>query len=89
VIDTGVFLNHEDLNDQLVPGYDFIRDLSNSADNDGIDSNPDDPGDGGQIGTSSWHGTHVAGTIAAETNNSIGSENNAASRTGLTRRHRL
>lgn len=72
VIDTGVFLNHEDLNDQLVPGYDFIRDLSNSADNDGIDSNPDDPGDGGQIGTSSWHGTHVAGTIAAETNNSIG-----------------
>jgi serine protease len=72
VIDTGVFLNHEDLNGKLVPGYDFISDPSSSADNDGIDANPDDPGDGGQIGTSSWHGTHVAGTIAAETNNGIG-----------------
>jgi len=72
VIDTGVFLDHEDLNGKLVPGYDFIRDPSNSADNDGIDPNPDDPGDGDQVGTSSWHGTHVAGTIAAETNNTIG-----------------
>jgi len=72
VIDTGVFLDHEDLSDKLVPGYDFISDPSNSADTDGIDANPDDPGDGDQVGTSSWHGTHVAGTIAAETNNSIG-----------------
>lgn len=72
VIDTGVFLAHEDLKNKLVPGYDFIRDVSNSADNDGIDANPDDPGDSGEIGMSSWHGTHVAGTIAAETNNRIG-----------------
>lgn len=72
VIDTGVFLDHEDLRDQLVPGYDFISNTLNSADNDGIDSNPDDPGDGAQLGTSSWHGTHVAGTIAASTNNNIG-----------------
>ena len=72
VIDTGIFLAHEDLNDKFVPGYDFISDPANSADSDGIDPNPDDPGDGDQVGTSSWHGTHVAGTISAETNNGIG-----------------
>ena len=72
MVDTGVFLAHEDLNNKLIAGYDFISDPENAADNDGIDANPDDPGDGGQTGSSSWHGTHVAGTIAAESDNNIG-----------------
>src|SRR5690606_38235148 len=41
-----------------------------SRDGNGIDSNPDDPGDSDTPGASSWHGTHVAGTVAAATNNS-------------------
>ena len=76
VIDTGVFLDHEDLRNKLVPGYDFISDPLNQGNEgegeSGIDPNPDDPGDGFQPDTSSWHGTHVAGTIAAETNNNLG-----------------
>ena len=72
VVDSGVVLNHPDLANKLVPGFDFIRDTDTSADGDGIDSNPDDPGDGGGSLPSSFHGTHVAGTIAANTNNNLG-----------------
>jgi serine protease len=72
VIDTGVFLNHPDLRGQLVQGYDFISSLNTSNDGDGIDPDPSDPGDEVQVGNSSWHGTHVAGTIAAALNNREG-----------------
>lgn len=72
VIDTGVYLAHSDLQEQLVSGYDFISSSANSNDGDGIDANPDDPGDNTTIGGSSWHGTHVTGTIAARSNNSRG-----------------
>lgn len=72
VIDTGIFLAHDDFSGQLVSGYDFISSTSNSLDGDGIDANPDDPGDSKTLGNSSWHGTHVAGTVAMKTNNSIG-----------------
>lgn len=72
VIDTGVVLRHPDLSGQLVSGYDFISDPAISNDGDGIDSNPDDPGDGATNDDSSFHGTHVAGTVAAATNNGIG-----------------
>lgn len=73
VVDTGVYLNHPDLRDQLTnTGYDFISSTVISNDGDGIDSDPDDPGDSRTTGTSSWHGTHVSGTAAASANNSLG-----------------
>ncbi len=73
VVDTGVFLAHDDFTGQLVAGYDFISDPTNAGDlESGIDPNPDDPGDGAQINTSSWHGTHVAGTVAARSNDNSG-----------------
>jgi serine protease len=72
VIDTGVLLNHPDLANRLTSdGYDFISDPSRALDGNGIDPDPDDPGDGGP-GGSSFHGTHVSGILAAETDNDIG-----------------
>lgn len=65
VIDTGIVPTHPDLQGQLVAGYDFVSSLAMSRDGDGCDPDPSDPGDG--LIASSWHGTHVAGTIAART----------------------
>ena len=72
VVDTGVYLAHPELSGQLVGGYDFISDITNAADGNGIDADPDDPGDSAQLNSSSWHGTHVAGTVAAESDNANG-----------------
>ena len=72
VIDTGV-RNHADLAGRLVAGHDFITDTATSNDGDGRDTDASDPGDYGCNGsTSSWHGTHVAGTIGAASNNGAG-----------------
>jgi len=71
VLDTGILADHPDLNGQWSGGYDMIADITNSNDGDGRDADPTDPGDYGW-GTSSWHGSHVAGTIAANDNNGEG-----------------
>lgn len=77
VIDSGVLINHPDLGGRLTSdGYDFISDVGTEGDEPvgergGIDPNPNDPGDD-IAGGSSFHGTHVAGTIAAQTNNARG-----------------
>jgi serine protease len=87
VIDTG-YRPHPDLIANLLPGYDFISDAAHSNDGDGRDSDARDTGDfmkAGECGRdpfgqpyppqdypSSWHGTHVSGTVAATTNNSTG-----------------
>ncbi|HXI17731.1 MAG TPA: S8 family peptidase, partial [Chloroflexota bacterium] len=80
VLDTGI-TNHSDLNANIVAGYDMISDVRVANDGDGRDSNPADPGDwtvadecdaGRRPTNSSWHGTHVSGTVAAVTNNGVG-----------------
>lgn len=72
VVDSGVFSTHPDLQGQLVPGYDFISTANTANDGDGIDADPTDPGDSIYVGSSSWHGTHVIGTVVAAMNNGEG-----------------
>ncbi len=61
----------------VLPGYDFVSDAWSGADGDGWDPDPSDRGDGVRpreavdrvdcrSRVSSWHGTNVAGTIAAQ-----------------------
>ncbi len=52
VLDSGIDINHEDLKDNIVPGWDFVNDDDTVYDDPEID----------------LHGTQVAGIIAAEAN---------------------
>ena len=79
VIDTGVITTHPDLASRMlrdadgtIIGFDFINDPVRARDGDGIDADPFDAGDLITGTQSSFHGTHVAGTIAAATNNNLG-----------------
>ena len=72
VVDTGILLDHPDFAGQLVDGYDFIADPDRARDSNGIDDNPADEGDFAYGASSSFHGSHVAGTVAARTDNGEG-----------------
>lgn len=85
VLDVGVRFSHPDLSGRLLPGYDFVSELEYANDGNGRDADASDPGDWVsaqdrrsplfstcEIEDSSWHGTFIAGQIAAATNNSIG-----------------
>ena len=68
VLDTGQ-INHPDLIANMPEGWgvDMIENTVTSRDGDGRDMNPTDEGDWCSY-PSSWHGTHVAGTIGAAQN---------------------
>jgi serine protease len=80
IVDTGV-RPHEDLVGKLLPGYDMVSDPARGNDGDGRDADATDPGDwlppgadtgtlaGCPVSSSTWHGTAVAGIVAADASN--------------------
>jgi serine protease len=68
VVDSGVLSGHPDLKGKLYPGYDMVSDLTQALDGDGRDANPEEPA----TENDSFHGSHVAGIIAANSNDGQG-----------------
>ena len=84
ILDTGILIDHPDLKKQITDdGHDFVRDDTVSGDGDTVDADPSDPGDAHSENkhcpynksgpkSSSFHGTHVAGTVGATGDNNEG-----------------
>ncbi len=74
VMDTGLYRSasrwHQDVDANVIsalpPGTDFVSEQFDNDSQPGRDDNPADPGN--SVGGSVYHGTHVAGTVAAAVN---------------------
>lgn len=84
VLDTGT-TPHPELAGRFLPGFDFVSEAVFANDGDGRDTDPADPGDwvssadladanfaGCQAQDSTWHGSIIAGLIAAQADNTQG-----------------
>ncbi len=72
MIDSGLVRSHEDVGAKAVAGFDFISDALAANDGDGRDPDFHDAGERCGATPHSFHGTHVAGILAASTDNGIG-----------------
>lgn len=75
VVDTGLDLTHPEIagSSNIAPGIDLIANVERGGDGDGVDADPQDAGDRcGAATENSFHGTHVAGTVGAATNDRVG-----------------
>lgn len=87
VVDTGVVPTHPDIGPALLPGIDLVVEPLLAGDGNGADLDASDPGNfvdanlqnfmrGRGVScsavASNWHGTHVAGTVAAQVNGQFG-----------------
>lgn len=87
VLDSGI-TSHIETNARILPGYDFVADPVYAGDGNGRDNDPSDPGDAisaddrlrypaqfsgcPDARRSSWHGSTIAGQLAAVSNNTEG-----------------
>lgn len=67
VVDSGI-ASHSDLSPNVLPGYDFTTGTYGNRGGDGTQP----ANKAGENCAITWHGTHVAGIMAATTNNGVG-----------------